>query len=216
MRWAHSNPARSGRTGLLHKAVPQKQRAIVPSEPTSGQRGNGRRRWARDGSRKDGLEDEAQESGGEQLLEVRGEREGKAWLGPTTTLSAHTSHFTKNSPQQPNALLLPNLGDRAAQELTWGVAIRKGPTVALAGAGSGPPLTSALLSRLASSRSVTVFGPFFFLSLARMEDSRSGNGGISSRTVAWRKRPRVTTAESPAAPGPGARGLPGCRCWPPC
>ncbi|OBS70894.1 hypothetical protein A6R68_00563 [Neotoma lepida] len=34
-------------------------------------------------------------------------------------------------------------------------------------------------------RSVTVLGPFFFFSLAKMEDSRSGKGGISSRTVAY-------------------------------
>ena len=76
------------------------------------------------------------------------------------------------------------------QELTQGTALRRRPTAALVldGVGSGPPLTSALLSRLASSRSVTVLGPFFFLSLARIEDSRSGNGGISSRTVAWGER----------------------------
>lgn len=50
-------------------------------------------------------------------------------------------------------------------------------------AGSTPPFTS-VCSFFPSSISVFVPGPFFFLSLARIEDSRSGNGGISSRTVA--------------------------------
>lgn len=43
---------------------------------------------------------------------------------------------------------------------------------------------SELLSFLISSRSVTVPGPFFFFSLANIEDSLSGKGGISSNTVA--------------------------------
>lgn len=54
-------------------------------------------------------------------------------------------------------------------------------------------LTSSLFSvcsvlpltfRLASSMSGRWPGPFFLFSLARMDDSLSGNGGISSKTVA--------------------------------
>lgn len=58
--------------------------------------------------------------------------------------------------------------------------------------GSGPrspaPFNSPL-SLLPSSSSVTETapGPFFFFSLARIDDSLSGNGGISSKTVAWEK-----------------------------
>lgn len=107
---------------------------------------------------------------------------------------------------------------RDAQELVQGTGTSKGPTVALAGAGSGPPLTSAPRSRLPSSRPVTVLGPFFFLSLARMDDSRSGNGGISSRTVAWEGRSPGERGSKPrgaraAAGRAGRGGPPGCRCW---
>lgn len=96
---------------------------------------------------------------------------------------------------------------RDAQELVQGTGTSKGPTVALAGAGSGPPLTSAPRSRLPSSRPVTVLGPFFFLSLARMDDSRSGNGGISSRTVAWEGRSPGERGSKPR----GARAAAGGR-----
>ncbi len=57
---------------------------------------------------------------------------------------------------------------------------------AVSGPRSLPPFNSPP-SLLLSSSSVTdtAPGPFFFFSLARIEDSLSGNGGISSRTVAW-------------------------------
>lgn len=49
-----------------------------------------------------------------------------------------------------------------------------------------PPPFNSPLSLLPSSSSVTdtAPGPFFFFSLARIDDSLSGNGGISSKTVA--------------------------------
>lgn len=53
------------------------------------------------------------------------------------------------------------------------------------GVGSTPPLMSLLLASLRpSSRALPAPGPFLRFSLARMEDSRSGKGGISSSTVA--------------------------------
>lgn len=53
------------------------------------------------------------------------------------------------------------------------------------GVGSTPPLMSLLLVSLRlSSRALAAPGPFLRFSLARMDDSRSGNGGISSSTVA--------------------------------
>lgn len=55
------------------------------------------------------------------------------------------------------------------------------------GVGSTPPLMSLLLGSLRpSSRALPAPGPFLRFSLARMEDSRSGKGGISSSTVACR------------------------------
>lgn len=57
------------------------------------------------------------------------------------------------------------------------------------GVGSTPPLMSLLLGSLRpSSRALPAPGPFLRFSLARMDDSRSGKGGISSSTVAWRSR----------------------------
>lgn len=53
------------------------------------------------------------------------------------------------------------------------------------GEGSTPPLISLLLVSLRlSSRALAAPGPFLRFSLAKMDDSRSGNGGISSSTVA--------------------------------
>lgn len=53
------------------------------------------------------------------------------------------------------------------------------------GVGSTPPLMSWLLGSLRpSSRALPAPGPFLRFSLARMDDSRSGKGGISSSTVA--------------------------------
>lgn len=53
------------------------------------------------------------------------------------------------------------------------------------GVGSIPPLMSLLLGSLRpSSRALPAPGPFLRFSLARMDDSRSGKGGISSSTVA--------------------------------
>lgn len=53
------------------------------------------------------------------------------------------------------------------------------------GVGSTPPLMSLLLVSLRlSSRALAAPGPFLRFSLAKMDDSRSGNGGISSSTVA--------------------------------
>lgn len=60
----------------------------------------------------------------------------------------------------------------------------KGLTTVL-GVGSTPPLMSLLLGSLRpSSRALPAPGPFLRFSLARMDDSRSGKGGISSSTVA--------------------------------
>ena len=57
------------------------------------------------------------------------------------------------------------------------------------GVGSTPPLMSWLLGSLRlSSRALPAPGPFLRFSLARMDDSRSGKGGISSSTVACRVR----------------------------
>lgn len=55
----------------------------------------------------------------------------------------------------------------------------------VSGPRSPPPFNSPP-SLLLSSSSVTdtAPGPFFFFSLARIDDSLSGKGGISSRTVA--------------------------------
>lgn len=51
---------------------------------------------------------------------------------------------------------------------------------------SPPPLSSPpSLFPSSSSFTDTAPGPFFFFSLARMDDSLSGNGGISSSTVAY-------------------------------
>lgn len=53
------------------------------------------------------------------------------------------------------------------------------------GVGSTPPLMSLLLVSLRlSSRALAAPGPFLRFNLAKMDDSRSGNGGISSSTVA--------------------------------
>lgn len=46
--------------------------------------------------------------------------------------------------------------------------------------------------RRLSSMSGSFPGPFFFFSLARIEDSLSGNGGISSRTVACAEKQEVS------------------------
>lgn len=57
------------------------------------------------------------------------------------------------------------------------------------GVGSMPPLMSLLLGSLRpSSRALPAPGPFLRFNLARMDDSRSGKGGISSSTVACRGR----------------------------
>ena len=57
------------------------------------------------------------------------------------------------------------------------------------GVGSTPPLMSWLLGSLRlSSRALPAPGPFLRFSLARMDDSRSGKGGISSSTVACKVR----------------------------
>ena len=94
-------------------------------------------------------------------------------------------------------------------------ALAEGLTTVL-GVGSTPPLTSLLLgSLLPSSRALPAPGPFLRFSLARMDDSRSGKGGISSSTVACgvggRGRVRDgSVAEERAAKaqgcGRGARG----------
>lgn len=80
------------------------------------------------------------------------------------------------------------------------------------GVGSTPPLMSLLLGSLRpSSRALPAPGPFLRFSLARMDDSRSGKGGISSSTVACRSgaaadQGRAAAPESKAAGAGGARG----------
>lgn len=66
-------------------------------------------------------------------------------------------------------------GERALQVALW---LHR---TLLAAAGS-----SACSSALPFTFSGSLPDPFFFFSLARMEDSLSGNGGISSKTVACR------------------------------
>lgn len=79
------------------------------------------------------------------------------------------------------------------------------------GVGSTPPLMSLLLaSLLPSSRALPAPGPFLRFSLARMDDSRSGKGGISSSTVACRGRGRVRdclVAEERAVKAQGGKGV---------
>lgn len=86
------------------------------------------------------------------------------------------------------------------------------PTTALTtvlGVGSTPPLMSLLLVSLRlSSRALAAPGPFLRFSLARIDDSRSGNGGISSSTVACgqeKSQGALTTPEgAPKACGMGS------------
>lgn len=85
----------------------------------------------------------------------------------------------------------------------------KGLTTVL-GVGSTPPLMSLLLGSLRpSSRALPAPGPFLRFSLARMDDSRSGKGGISSSTVACGAGSRVRQRGRPGAKEgakEGARG----------
>lgn len=76
---------------------------------------------------------------------------------------------------------------------SWFTAL-EAATAAVSGPRSLPPFNSPP-SLLLSSSSVTdtAPGPFFFLSLARIDDSLSGKGGISSSTVAW-KEPEIKAA----------------------
>lgn len=68
------------------------------------------------------------------------------------------------------------------------------------GVGSTPPLMSLLLGSLRpSSRALPAPGPFLRFSLARMDDSRSGKGGISSSTVACGVRGREQVGGSSVA-----------------
>lgn len=73
--------------------------------------------------------------------------------------------------------------------------------------GSTPPLMSLLLGSLRpSSRALPAPGPFLRFSLARMDDSRSGKGGISSSTVACGAGSRVRRRGRPGAGGAGGKG----------
>lgn len=68
------------------------------------------------------------------------------------------------------------------------------------GVGSTPPLMSLLLGSLRlSSRALPAPGPFLRFNLARMDDSRSGKGGISSSTVACMGRRQAWVRDSPIA-----------------
>lgn len=80
--------------------------------------------------------------------------------------------------------LVVAIKEKVMKKQSWFTAF-EAATAAVSGPRSLPPFSS-LPSLLLSSSSVTdtAPGPFFFLSLARIDDSRSGKGGISSRTVA--------------------------------
>lgn len=79
------------------------------------------------------------------------------------------------------------------------------------GVGSTPPLISLLLGSLRpSSRALPAPGPFLRFSLARMDDSRSGKGGISSSTVACGVRGREWVGDSSVAEARAAK-VQGCR-----
>lgn len=95
----------------------------------------------------------------------------------------------------------PGRGKKRRQPDPTPVAGALGLTTVL-GVASTPPLISLLLGSLRpSSRALPAPGPFLRFSLARMDDSRSGKGGISSSTVACGVRDRCQLSQSRGGEG---------------